>query len=92
MVTSGVSNMWLTGRQHSMSPSSKRLKSTLSSFSTIDDLALSGSNDLMPPPSDAVSPSTSVTTIVNEETPQKVITVAMLRALTQSVLKNRGGG
>ena len=48
-----------------------------------------GSNELMPPPSAAVSPSTSVTTIVNEEKPQKVITVAMLRALTQSVLKNR---
>ena len=84
--------MWLTGPQHSMSPSSKRLKSTFSSFSTTDDLALSGSNELMPPPSDAVSPFTSVTTILNEENPQKVITVAMLRALTQSMLKNRGGG
>jgi hypothetical protein len=60
----------------------------LSSFSTLDDLALSGGrHDPMPPPSDAVSPSTSVTTIVNEERPQKVITVAMLRALTQRVLK-----
>jgi hypothetical protein len=76
-----------------MSPSSKRLKSTFSSFSTIDDLALSGSNELMPPPSSAVSPSTSVTTIVNEEKPQKAITVAMLRALSQSVLKkNRPRG
>ena len=54
-----------------MSPSSKRLKSTFSSFSTTDDLALSGSNELMPPPSDAVSPFTSVTTILNEENPQK---------------------
>ncbi|KAI0287164.1 SAC3/GANP/Nin1/mts3/eIF-3 p25 family-domain-containing protein [Russula brevipes] len=77
----------------SMSPSSKRLKSTFNSFSTIDDLALSGSNELMPPPSSAVSPSTSVTTIVNEEKPQKVITVSMLRALSQSVLKkNRPRG
>lgn len=72
-----------------MSPSSKRLKSTFSSFSTIDDLAHSGSNDQMPPPSSAASPTASVTTIVNEEKPQKVVTVAMLRALTQSVLKNR---
>ncbi|KAI0246513.1 hypothetical protein BJV78DRAFT_1286317 [Lactifluus subvellereus] len=76
----------------SMSPSSKRLKSTFSSFSTIEDLAHSGSNELMPPPSSAVSPSTSVTTIANEEKPQQVITVAMLRALTQSVLKNRSRG
>jgi len=75
----------------SMSPSSKRLKSTFNSFSTIDDLAHSGSNELMPPLSAAVSPSTSVTTIVNEEKPQKVVTVSMLRALTQSVLKNRPG-
>ncbi|KAF8489184.1 hypothetical protein F5888DRAFT_1796223 [Russula emetica] len=77
----------------SMSPSSKRLKSTFSSFSTIDDLAQSGSNEQMPPPSSAASPSpsTSVTTIVNEEKPQKVVTVAMLRALTQSVLKKRPG-
>ncbi|KAH9986845.1 SAC3/GANP/Nin1/mts3/eIF-3 p25 family-domain-containing protein [Russula vinacea] len=71
----------------SMSPSSKRLKSTFSSFSTVDDLALSNSSELMPPPSTAVSPSTSVTTIVNEERPGKVVTVAMLRALTASVLK-----
>ena len=70
-----------------MSPSSKRLKSTFSSFSTVDDLALSNSSELMPPPSTAVSPSTSVTTIVNEERPGKVVTVAMLRALTASVLK-----
>jgi len=76
----------------SMSPSSKRLKSTFSSFSTLEDLPLSGSNELMPPPSSAVSPSTSATTIVNEEKPQKVVTVAMLRALSQSVLKNRPGG
>ncbi|KAH9987627.1 hypothetical protein BJV74DRAFT_494229 [Russula compacta] len=76
----------------SMSPSSKRFKSTLSTFSTIDDLAHSGSNELMLPPSSAVSPSTSVTTIVNEEKPEKVITVAMLRALTQSVLKNGSRG
>jgi hypothetical protein len=76
-----------------MSPSSKRLKSTFSSFSTIDDLAQSGSNEQMPPPSSAVSPSpsTSVTTIVNEEKLQKIVTVAMLRALTQSVLKKRPG-
>jgi hypothetical protein len=67
-----------------MSPSSKRLKSTFSSFSTADDL---GSSELMPPPSTAVSPSTSVTTIVNEERPRKVVTVAMLRALSASVLK-----
>jgi hypothetical protein len=70
-----------------MSPSSKRLKSTFSSFSTVDDLALSNSSELMPPPSTAVSPSTSVTTIVNEERPGKVVTVAMLRALSASVLK-----
>lgn len=77
----------------SMSPSSKRLKSTFSSFSTIDDLAQSGSNEQMPPPSSAasLSPSTSVTTIVNEEKAQKVVTVAMLRALTQSVLKKEPG-
>jgi hypothetical protein len=75
-----------------MSPSSKRLKSTFSSFSTIDDLAQSGSNELMPPPSTAVSPSPSMCTTVNEEKAQKVVTVAMLRALTQSVLKNRAGG
>ena len=76
-----------------MSPSSKRLKSTFSSFSTIDDLVQSGSNELLPPPSSAASPSPSmsVTTIVNEEKGQKVVTVAMLRALTQSVLKNRAG-
>ncbi len=72
-----------------MSPSSKRLKSTFSSFSTIDDLTQSVGNEQMPPPSLAPSRSTSVTTIVNEEKPQKVVTVAMLRALTQSVLKNR---
>ena len=72
-----------------MSPSSKRLKSTFSSFSTIDELARSGSSELMPPPSTAVSPSTSVTTIVNEEKGEKVVTVAMLRALTQSVLRRR---
>jgi len=76
----------------SMSPSSKRLKSTFSSFATLEDLVLSGSNELMPPPSSAVSPSTSVTTIVSEEKPQKGVTVAMLRALSQSVLKNRPGG
>lgn len=76
-----------------MSPSSKRLKSTFSSFSTLDDLAQSGSNEQMPPPSSAASPSpsTSVTTIVNEEKGQKVVTVAMLRALTERVLKNRTG-
>ena len=75
-----------------MSPSSKRLKSTFSSFSTIDDLAQSGSNEQIPPPSSAasLSPSTSVTTIVNEKA-QKVVTVAMLSALTQSVLKKRRG-
>jgi hypothetical protein len=72
-----------------MSPSSKRLKSTFSSFSTIEDLALSGSNELMPPPSTAVSPSPSMSTTVNEEKGQKVVTVAMLRALTERVLKNR---
>jgi len=66
----------------SMSPSSKRLKSTFSSFSTIDDLAQSGSNEQIPPPSSAASPSTSVTTIMNEEKLQKVVTIAMLRALT----------
>ena len=75
----------------SMSPSSKRLKSTFSSFSTIDELARSGSmeNEQMPPPSSAASPSPSmsVTTIVNEEKGEKVVTVAMLRALTQRVLK-----
>lgn len=31
----------------------------------------------------------SVTTIVNEEKGQKVVTVAMLRALTQRVLKKQ---
>ena len=67
----------------SMSPSSKRLKSTFSSFASIDDLARSGS---MPPPSTAVSPSPSVMTIGNEE--KKVVTVAMLRALTERVLKS----
>jgi len=72
-----------------MSPSSKRLKSTFSSFSTIDELGHSGSNELMPPASAAVSPSTSVTTIVDEERAQKVVTVAMLRALTESVLRRR---
>ncbi|KAH8988272.1 SAC3/GANP/Nin1/mts3/eIF-3 p25 family-domain-containing protein [Lactarius hatsudake] len=75
----------------SMSPSSKRLKSTFGSFSTMDDLAHPGSNESMPPPSTAVSPSTSMTTIVNDDKPQKVITVAMLRALSQSVLKKRPG-
>ncbi|KAI9457223.1 SAC3/GANP/Nin1/mts3/eIF-3 p25 family-domain-containing protein [Lactarius psammicola] len=75
----------------SMSPSSKRLKSTFGSFSTMEDLAHPGSNEPFPPPSAAVSPSTSMTTIVNEDKPQKVITVAMLRALSQSVLKNRPG-
>jgi hypothetical protein len=69
-----------------MSPSSKRLKSTFSSFSTIEDLA---SNELMPPASAAVSPSTSVTTFVNEERGQKVVTVGMLRALTERVLRSR---
>ncbi|KAF8257416.1 hypothetical protein EI94DRAFT_1758502, partial [Lactarius quietus] len=69
----------------SMSPSSKRLKSTFSSFSTMEDLAA------MPPPSAAVSPSASVTTVVNDDKPQKVVTVAMLRALSRSVLKNRPG-
>jgi hypothetical protein len=64
-----------------MSPSSKRLKSTFSSFSTIDEL--------MPPGSAAVSPSTSVTTIVDSERGQRVVTVAMLRALTESVLRGR---
>ncbi|KAH9172536.1 SAC3/GANP/Nin1/mts3/eIF-3 p25 family-domain-containing protein [Lactarius sanguifluus] len=48
-------------------------------------------NESMPPPSTAVSPSTSMTTIVNDDKPQKVITVAMLRALSQSVLKKRPG-
>ncbi|KAI9438957.1 SAC3/GANP/Nin1/mts3/eIF-3 p25 family-domain-containing protein [Lactarius indigo] len=75
----------------SMSPSSKRLKSTFGSFSTIDDFAHPGSNESIPPPSTAVSPSTSMTTIVNDDKPQKVITVAMLRALSQSVLKKRPG-
>ncbi|KAH9023008.1 SAC3/GANP/Nin1/mts3/eIF-3 p25 family-domain-containing protein [Lactarius hengduanensis] len=75
----------------SMSPSSKRLKSTFGSFSTMDDFAHPGSNESMPPPSTAVSPSTSMTTIVNDDKPQKVITVAMLRALSQSVLKKRPG-
>lgn len=72
----------------SMSPSSKRLKSTFGSFPTMDDLA---HPEPMPPPSAAVSPSTSMTTIANEDSkPQKVVTVAMLRALSQSVLlKNR---
>jgi hypothetical protein len=76
-----------------MSPSSKRLKSTFSSFSTIDELAQSGSHEQMPPPSSAASPSpsTSVSMIVNEEKAQKVVTVAMLRALTQRVLKKRPG-
>jgi hypothetical protein len=75
----------------SMSPSSKRLKSTFSSFSTIDELAQSVSHEQMPPPSSAVSrsPSMSMSTIVNEEKGEKVVTVAMLRALTQSVLKRR---
>ena len=75
--------MWLSGMM-SMSPSSKRLKSTFSSFASLDDLAQSGS---MPPPSTAVSPTPSVMTIGNEERAQKVVTVAMLRALTESVLK-----
>jgi hypothetical protein len=70
-----------------MSPSSKRLKSTFSSFSTIDELAHSGSNEAMPPASSAGSPSTSVTTIVECE--QKVVTVGMLRALTERVLRGR---
>ncbi|KAH9023733.1 SAC3/GANP/Nin1/mts3/eIF-3 p25 family-domain-containing protein [Lactarius pseudohatsudake] len=75
----------------SMSPSSKRLKSTFGSFSTMDDFAHPGSHESMPPPSTAVSPSTSMTTIVNDDKPQKVVTVAMLRALSQSVLKKRPG-
>jgi hypothetical protein len=77
-------NIWLSGIA-SMSPSSKRLKSTFSSFASIDDLA---GNELMPPPS-TVSPSPSVMTLANEERPQKVVTVAMLRALTQRVLERR---
>ena len=57
----------------------------------MDDLALPSSYEPMPPPSAAVSPSTSMTTIVNDDKPQKVITVAMLRALSQSILKSRPG-
>ena len=44
----------------------------------------------LPPPSAAVSPSTSMTTIVNEDRAGRVITVGMLRALTESVLRKRG--
>ena len=60
----------------------------------MDDLATRPSSyEPMPPPSAAISPSASATTVVNnDDRPQKVITVAMLRALSKSVLrKNRPG-
>jgi hypothetical protein len=45
-----------------------------------DDLAPSGSNEQMPPPSCAASPSpsTSVSMMMNEEKAEKVVRVAML--------------
>ncbi|KAI0058607.1 hypothetical protein BV25DRAFT_1810344 [Artomyces pyxidatus] len=71
-------------------PSPKRLKASLSTFSTLEDMSdvVNGSsNHVQPPPSLTVSPSTSLGTIADDS--PRHITIAMLRARSRNVLKNK---